>query len=104
MVLKSCRIPFALGVFSGAVMLMSNLMFLLSATSLGELRRRSRLGVQTSVDEAILAFSVIEFILLGVFSIVLVRHRDDILDSFPDNDDMLDPRTFETTVQGARGI
>jgi len=104
MVLKSCRTPFAVGGFAGVVLVMANLMFLLAATSAGELRRRTRLNVDTGSDEAILGFSVIEFLLLSAFGIVLVRHKDDVLDVKPGVDEMMDPRAFEATVQGARGI
>ena len=104
MVLKSCRTPFAIGGFSGVVLVMANLMFILAATSQGELRRRSRLGVNTGADEAILAFSVIEFLLLSAFGTVLVRHRDEVLEIKPGMDEIMDPRQFETNVQGARGI
>ena len=104
MVLKSSRTPFAVGGFAGGVILMANMMFLLSASSAGELRRRARFGISTSADEAILAFSVIEFMLLSAFSIVLIRHKDDVMDEKIGVDEMMDPRQFETTVQGARGI
>jgi hypothetical protein len=103
-VLKSCRTPFAVGGFAGVVLVMANLMFLMAATSAGELRRRARLGVSTSADEAILAFCVIEFLLLSAFAIVLIRHKDEVLEAKPGVDEMMDPRSFETSVQGARGI
>jgi hypothetical protein len=103
-ILKSSRTPFAVGVFAGMVIVMSNLMFLLSASSAGELRRRALLGISTSGDQAILAFAVLEFMLLSAFSVVLIRHKDEVLEVRPGVDEMMDPRQFETTVNGARGI
>jgi len=105
MVLKSSRTPFAIGGFAGVVLVMANLMFLLSATFAGELRRRATLGVASSADEAILAFCIIEFFLLTAFSIVLIRNKDDILEIKQAPDEVMDSRSYEAAaVQGVRGI
>jgi hypothetical protein len=104
MVLKSCRTPFAVGGFAGVVLVMANLMFLLGCTSAGELRRRALLGVSTSADQAILAFCVIETMLLTAFAFVLIRHKDEVLEIKPGVDEVMDPRSYEATSQNARGI
>ncbi|HYE75612.1 MAG TPA: hypothetical protein VEF04_19875 [Blastocatellia bacterium] len=83
MVLKSHRTPFAVGAFAGVVLLMANVMFMLSASAAGELRRRALLGISTSADQAILAFAVLEFLFLCAFSLVLFRHKDEILEIRP---------------------
>jgi hypothetical protein len=101
MILKSSRTPFAIGLFAGVVTLMANLMFLLAAQSAGELRRRALLGVDNATDQAILAFSIIEFMLLSAFAIVLIKHKDEVMEIGKGS-------TIEEAdahvVHGARGI
>ena len=82
-VLRNYRTPFAIGSFSGVVFVMANLMLMQAATSAGELRRRAKLGLSSGADSAILAFSMIEFLLLSAFFIVMVRNRQAILEMKP---------------------
>lgn len=101
-VLKSNRDPFAVGVFAGVVLVMANLMFMMSASAAGELRRRAALNISTDADQAILAFAVMEFLLLTCFALVLLRHKDDVLEAKPE--EVMDSRQFEGSMHGARGI
>lgn len=78
MVLRSYRTPFAIGGFAGCILGMANLMFMLSATSAGELRRRSKLGMTTPADKAGLVFSVLEFLLLAAFGLGLLKYRKEV--------------------------
>lgn len=77
-ILKKHREPLFVGIFIGMTAIMSASMLLIAVITEGEARRKSSAKISRPSAYAVIFFSVVEFVLLGIFSFLLYKNVDEI--------------------------